>query len=67
MRTVKVVCGPRQTFPGFGAIGKYFLSNQPETIDVDDKEFAELTSEPASAFLFVEVLKEDKPAAAGKK
>jgi hypothetical protein len=69
MKTVRVLCGPRERFPGFGAIGQYFLCNQPVTIDVDDQEYAELTGDPASSFLLVEVVKDDsKPtAASGKK
>jgi hypothetical protein len=54
MPKVTITALPRQGYRGFGAIQRYFLSGQPETVDASDAEFAELTSEPASFFLKVE-------------
>lgn len=63
MPRVTVTCVPRKDFPGFGAIGRYFKNETPETIDVSDAEYAELTSDPAKFFLKVE----DAPAEKKKK
>jgi hypothetical protein len=54
MPRVTVTAVPRKDFKGFGAIKRYFLNETPETIDVSDAEYAELTSEPAKFFLKVE-------------
>jgi hypothetical protein len=51
---VTITALPRQGYRGFGAVERYFLSGVPETIEVTDAQFAELTSDPASYFLKVE-------------
>jgi hypothetical protein len=60
MPKVTVTASPRQGFRGFGAIERYFLSEQPETIEVTDAEIAELKADPAKYFLKIE----DAPASA---
>jgi len=54
MPKVTVTALPRQVFKGFGAIKRYFVSGEPETIDVTDAELAELQADPACYFLKVE-------------
>lgn len=56
MPKVTVTASPRMGFRGFGAIERYFLSEQAETLEVTDAELAELKADPAKYFLKVETV-----------
>ena len=61
MPKVTISASPRQGYRGFGAIERYFISDQPETLDVTDAELEELSADPAKYFLKVEDAAADEP------
>jgi hypothetical protein len=61
MPKVTITASPRQGYRGFGAIERYFLSEQSETLDVTDAELEELEADPAKFFLKVEDAAADEP------
>jgi len=61
MPKVTITALPRQGYRGFGAIERYFISGQPETLDVTDAELEELNTDPASYFLKIEDAAADEP------
>lgn len=56
---VTITAAPRQGYRGFGAIERYFISEQPVHLVVSDVEFKELNSDPAKFFVKVENADED--------